>query len=159
MFAKNPKRPARSDAAIVPTIVGSEMTVKGNFKSDGELHVAGKIDGDIEVKTLTVGKDAVIRGGITAEQVRVCGEITGCIRAREVTLTATARVIGDIHHDVLSIEAGALLDGHSRRRDSEKGETARPAIPIGARPGETARPLPPPSPTQLGPTQLATATR
>src|SRR5258708_7418234 len=91
MFAKNPKRQVRDDAGIVPTIVGSEMTVKGNFKSDGELHVAGKIDGDIEVKMLTVGKAAVIRGAISAEEVRICGQITGCIRAREGTLTATPR--------------------------------------------------------------------
>src|SRR6266478_1161984 len=82
MFAKNPKRQARDDAGIVPTIVGSEMMVKGDFKSDRELHVAGKVEGDIQVKTLTVGKDAVIRGAITAEQVRICGDITGCIRAR-----------------------------------------------------------------------------
>jgi cytoskeletal protein CcmA (bactofilin family) len=155
MFAKNPNRHVRDDAGIVPTIVGSEMTVKGNFKSDGELHVAGKVDGDIEVKTLTVGKDAVIRGAITAEQVRICGEITGCIRARDVTLTATARVLGDVHHDVLSIEAGALLDGHCRRRETSKGEVARAAIPLGARPGEAARLVPPPA----DPTQLATGTR
>ena len=155
MFAKNPKRQVRDDAGIVPTIVGSEMTVKGNFKSDGELHVAGKIDGDIEVKMLTVGKDAVIRGAISAEEVRICGEITGCIRAREVTLTATARVLGDVHHDVLAIEAGALLDGHCRRRETSKGEVARAAIPLGARPGEAARLVPPPA----DPTQLATGTR
>jgi cytoskeletal protein CcmA (bactofilin family) len=154
MFAKNPKRQARDDAGIVPTIVGSEMMVKGDFKSDGELHVAGKVEGDIEVKTLTVGKDAVIRGAITAEQVRICGDITGCIRAREVTLTATARVLGDVHHDVLSIEAGALLDGHCRRRETPKGEGARQAIPLSARLGETARSVPPPS----NPHQLATGT-
>src|SRR5437899_12797790 len=155
MFAKKPNRQARDDAGIVPTIVGSEMTVRGDFKSDGELHVAGKIEGDIEVKTLTVGKDAVIRGAITAEQVRICGDITGCIRAREVTLTATARVLGDVHHDVLSIEAGALLDGHCRRRETSKGEVARPAIPLGARSSEAARLVPP----SADPTQLATGTR
>jgi len=154
MFAKNANRRTRDDA-IVPTIVDSEMTVKGNLTSSGELHVAGKVEGDIEVKTLTVGKDAVIRGDITAEQVRICGDISGCIRAREVTLTATARVLGDVHHDVLSIEAGALLDGHCRRRETAKGEGTRQAIPLGAKLGETARSVPPPS----GPPHLATGTR
>ena len=59
MFAKNPKRTTYDDAGV-PTIVDSQMTVKGNFTSGGELHVSGKIEGDVEVKTLTVGKDAVI---------------------------------------------------------------------------------------------------
>src|SRR5260370_6588106 len=131
MLGKNPKRQARDDAGIVPTIVGSEMMVKGDFKSDGELHVAGKVEGDIQVKTLTVGKDAVIRGAITAEQVRICGDITGCIRAREVTLTATARVLGDVHHDVLSIEAGGPPGRPRPRPGTTKGESAPPTVPPG----------------------------
>ena len=160
MFAKNANRNARDDAGV-PTIVDAEMMVKGNFTSSGELHVAGKVDGDVEVKTLTVGKDAVIRGTVTAEQVRVCGEVIGCIRAREVTLAATARVVGDVHHDVLSIEAGALLEGHCRRREAAKGEVVRPSIALGGKPGEAMRPLPSaPVPTPIPvPAQLATGTR
>jgi cytoskeletal protein CcmA (bactofilin family) len=162
MFTKNANRRTRDDA-IVPTIVDSEMTVKGNLTSGGELHVAGKVDGDVEVKTLTVGKDAVIRGTVTAEKVRVCGEIIGCIRAREVTLAATARVVGDVHHDVLSIEAGALLEGHCRRREAAKGEVVRPSIPLGGKPSEAVRPLPSasapvPAPIPVA-AQLATGTR
>jgi cytoskeletal protein CcmA (bactofilin family) len=141
MFARNAKRHARDDAGV-PTIVDAEMTVKGNFTSGGELHVAGKVEGDIDVKTLTIGKDAAIRGAITAERVCVYGEITGCIRAREVTLAATARVVCDVDHDVLSIEAGALLDGHCRRRETPKAAVANPAIPLGAKPSDTVHPLP-----------------
>ena len=55
---------------------------------------------------------------VNAEQVRVCGSVTGCIRAHEVVLTASARVVGDVHHDVLSMEAGALLEGHCRHREA-----------------------------------------
>jgi len=91
---KNANRHGRDGAGIVPTIVDSEMTVKGNFTSGGELHVPARSTAMSRSKTLTVGKDAVIRGTVTAEQVRVCGEIIGCIRAREVTLAATARVVG-----------------------------------------------------------------
>jgi cytoskeletal protein CcmA (bactofilin family) len=32
-----------------------------------------------------------------------------------VTLTATARVVGDIHHELLAIETGGQLEGMSRR--------------------------------------------
>jgi cytoskeletal protein CcmA (bactofilin family) len=154
MFAKNAKRTTYDDAGV-PTIVDSQMTVKGNFTSGGELHVSGKIDGDVEVKTLTVGKDAVIHGTVTAEQVRVCGEVTGSIHAREVTLAATARVVGDVYHDILSIEPGALLDGHCRRRETPKGEVVRPAISLGVKPADAVRPLPSPS----APPQLVTGTR
>src|SRR5260370_35141136 len=101
--------------AGVPTIIGHDMTIDGNLKSEGDLHVAGKVQGDIRVKSLTVDKDAVIRGEVSAEQVRVCGQIIGCVRAREVILMATARVQGGIHPDVLSIEPGAILDARGQR--------------------------------------------
>lgn len=140
MFGKPSKSSAmHGDASrTVPTIVGPEMTVNGNLDSEGDLHVAGKVHGDIRVKTLIVDKDAVIRGEITAEQVRICGQVTGCIRAREVTLAATAHVLGDVHHDVLSIEAGALLDGHCKRRDGAKSASPRDKI---ATAGEGPRPV------------------
>jgi cytoskeletal protein CcmA (bactofilin family) len=122
MFAKTTKRfPTVAQGAganSVPSIIGAEMVIHGDFKSGGELHIEGTVEGDIHVKTLTIGKDAAIRGEINAEQVRVCGSVTGCIRAHEVVLTASARVVGDVHHDVLSMEAGALLEGHCRHREA-----------------------------------------
>jgi len=160
MFGKNANRHgATAPASFDDRRLGDDG--QRQLTSGGELHVAGKVDGDVEVKTLTVGKDAVIRGTVTAEQVRVCGEIIGCIRAREVTLAATARVVGDVHHDVLSIEAGAQLEGHCRRRETPKGEVVRPSMPLGAKTGETVRPLPSlPVPAQAPvPAQLATGTR
>jgi cytoskeletal protein CcmA (bactofilin family) len=131
MFAKATRQfppvvPGQGPSSV-PSIIGPEMVIKGDFKSGGELHIEGTVEGDIHVKTLTIGKDATVRGEINVEQVRVRGSVTGCIRAHEVVLTATARVIGDVHHDVLSMEAGALLEGHCRHRDGSKVDAARPA--------------------------------
>jgi cytoskeletal protein CcmA (bactofilin family) len=141
MFAKTTKRfptVASSDGVnTVPSIIGAEMVIKGDFKSGGELHIEGTVEGDIHVKTLTIGKDATIRGEINVEHVRVCGAVTGCIRAHEVILTASARVVGDVHHDVLSMEAGAQLEGHCRHRESAKAEAPRqsaPAVTTGSEP-------------------------
>jgi cytoskeletal protein CcmA (bactofilin family) len=143
-------------ATSVPSIIGPEMVIKGDFKSGGELHVEGTVEGDINVKTLTIGKDATIRGEITAEQVRVRGSVTGCISAHEVILTTTARVVGDVHHDVLSMEAGASLEGHCRRRDGSKAEAGRPVTgsePVRLAPVKPAEPTPaaaPPRPLAVG---------
>jgi cytoskeletal protein CcmA (bactofilin family) len=104
-----------SSATAVPSIVGPEMTVRGDLQSDGDLHVEGTIQGDIRVKHLVVAKDAVVRGDVEAQSVRIAGSVIGALRAREVILTATARMQGDVFHDVLSIEPGAMLEGHCRR--------------------------------------------
>lgn len=148
MFAKTTKRSsaAHGDGVnSVPSIIGAEMVIHGDFKSGGELHVDGTIQGDISVKMLTIGKDAVIRGEISAEQVRVCGSVTGCIRAREVILLSTARVSGDVHHDVLSIETGALLEGHCRRREASKIEAVRDPDPVSTTGSEPLRLAPKPA--------------
>ncbi len=109
MFGKGHKRSPTSEGgqANVPSIIGAGMVIHGDFKSGGALHVDGTVQGDIHVQSLTVGKEATIRGEISAEQVKVHGTVAGCIRAREVVLAASAKVQGDVHHDVLSIEAGA----------------------------------------------------
>ena len=139
MFAKASKRSPHivggETANAVPSIIGPEMVIQGNFKSGGELHVEGTIEGDIHVRSLIVGKDAVLKGAIVADKVKVCGEIIGSIRAGDVMLAATARVTGDVHHDILSIEPGASLDGLCKRRESAKAETkptqlAKPNEPL-----------------------------
>ena len=102
-------------ATDVPSIIGPEMTVRGDLHSDGDLHVEGTVQGDIRVKTLVVAKDAVVRGDVEAQAVRIAGSVIGALRAKEVVLTTTAKMQGDIFHDVLSIEPGAMLEGHCRR--------------------------------------------
>jgi cytoskeletal protein CcmA (bactofilin family) len=109
-----------SAATAVPSIVGPEMTVRGDLHSDGDLHVEGTVQGDIRVKHLVVAKDGVVRGDIEAATVRVAGSVVGSLRAREVLLTASAKLQGDIYHDVLSIEPGAQLEGHCRRLEPAK---------------------------------------
>ena len=107
-------------ATAVPSIVGPEMNVRGDLQSDGDLHIEGTVQGDIRVKHLVVAKDAVVRGDVEAATVRVAGSLVGTLRSREVILTSTAKMQGDIYHDVLSIEPGAQLEGHCRRLDPAK---------------------------------------
>ncbi len=107
-------------ATAVPSIIGPEMSVRGDLQSDGDLHVEGTVQGDIRVKHLVVAKEAVVRGDIEAATVRIAGSIVGTLRAREVLLTQTAKMQGDVYHEVLSIEPGAQLEGHCRRLEAVK---------------------------------------
>ncbi len=107
-------------ATAVPSIVGPEMSVRGDLQSDGDLHVEGTVQGDIRVKHLVVAKDAVVRGDIEAATVRIAGSVVGTLRAREVLLTVTAKMQGDVYHEVLSIEPGAQLECHCRRLEVAK---------------------------------------
>ena len=111
-----------------PSLVSADLEIVGNLTTDGELHIDGTVEGDISCKQLTVGASAVLCGKITADAVEVRGRVEGEIRARLVQATGTAEIVGDIWHDILSIDSGAFLNGHCRRNDSapERAETPTP---------------------------------
>ena len=111
---RNVKQEAR-----VPSIVSPELTINGNMASRGDIQVDGTVHGDVEAETLTVGENGAIHGTVTANTLRVRGTVDGEIHAATVNLMSSARIYGDIVHSSLAIEAGALLEGHCRRRDSE----------------------------------------
>ena len=102
---------------IVPSIIGTDLTVTGNVISKGEVQVDGVIQGDIHCKSLIVGEKAQITGGIVAEDVVVRGRVNGSIRGIRVTLQSNAKVDGDVFHKSIAIEQGAYFEGKSRRSD------------------------------------------
>lgn len=104
-----------SSQSGVPSIISADLRVTGNLKSDGDIQVDGHIEGDIDSATLTVGEGAHVKGHISCESVRICGTIDGAVKAKSVVMAKTARVIGDIIHDSLAIEAGAFIEGNIKR--------------------------------------------
>ena len=101
--------------AASPSLISADLRIVGDLNSGGDIHVEGVVEGDIRSAMLTIGEGAEVRGSIVAEQVRVCGTVLGQIQAQRVELTKTAKVTGDIAHELLSIESGAFIEGHCRR--------------------------------------------
>lgn len=120
--------PKRSTAkGGVPSIISADLRVTGNLKSDGDIQVDGYIEGDIDSATLTVGEGAHVKGHISCESVRICGTIDGAVKAKSVVMAKTARVIGDIIHDSLAIEAGAFIEGNIKRLEGAGRTSTAPS--------------------------------
>jgi cytoskeletal protein CcmA (bactofilin family) len=117
MVTAEPAKPVKalSRATTVPSIISAEMTIHGDLHSNGDLQIEGTIIGDLNVTKLTIAEGGSVSGNIVAKNVRICGALNGSVRSEMVTLTATARVVGDIHHELLAIETGGQLEGMSRR--------------------------------------------
>lgn len=111
--SSEPKRSTTQSG--VPSIISADLRITGNLKSDGDIQVDGHVEGDIDSATLTIGEGAHVKGHISCESVRVCGTVDGAVKAKSVVMAKTARVIGDIIHDSLAIEAGAFIEGNIKR--------------------------------------------
>jgi len=99
----------------VPSIISTDMTIHGDLNGVGDLQVEGKVIGRIDVGHLVIAESGAIEGEVVAKAVGIAGSFKGTIRASSVTLSATAKVEGEILHEVLAIEAGAQLDGTCKR--------------------------------------------
>ena len=77
-----------------------------------------------------VGPRGNVSGTLTGEDVVVRGTVTGIVYACSATLGATAVLYGDLVHEVLCIEHGAIFVGACRRPASAptKPLPRRPAL-------------------------------
>ena len=144
------------EVKAAPSIISENLHVVGNLKTEGEVQVDGIIEGNVAGRTLAVGEKAQITGEIMADEVMVRGVVHGRIRARQVELAKTAKVIGDILHEVPSIESGAYIEGHCKRLEKSRDDSARLMDVLS---GEQTAQRQPDAAGPAGPTPLAAAER
>jgi cytoskeletal protein CcmA (bactofilin family) len=97
------------------TVIAKGLKIEGRVTAEGLVEVNGQIDGELHGKSLIISRGAFVKGAVSADQVVVDGTIEGPIKGGEIILKSRAHVIGDIHHQSLSIESGASFEGRSVR--------------------------------------------
>ncbi len=113
------KSAAVATKPVAPSIISTDLHVRGDLVSAGDIHIDGDVDGDVRSARVTIGETAAVNGSVFAEQVHVSGAVNGEISAKTVILTKTAAVKGDVNHESLSIEAGAFIQGLCKRVQME----------------------------------------
>jgi cytoskeletal protein CcmA (bactofilin family) len=109
--------PVTPKAKPPASILSTDLYIKGNIKTSGDIQIEGEIVGDVRAHLLTIGESARIKGEVCADDVVVNGHVDGTVRGLKVRLTATARVQGDIIHKTIAIESGAHFEGSVRREE------------------------------------------
>jgi cytoskeletal protein CcmA (bactofilin family) len=140
MFSKQDKRPPAGKTAHsaapqepsrrppkVASLVSEDLTVNGGLVSEGEVHIDGKVFGDVKVARLTLGENGMIEGAVIAEMVEIRGKVTGPITAKLVRLFATCHVDGDVTHEQLAMETGAFFQGRSLKLQRPAASAPQPA--------------------------------
>lgn len=147
MFSKKTDEPARSAPPKAPSksvsrgnstfsVIGSDVTIKGNIEASADLHVDGAIEGDITCASIVQGEDSVITGAVEAQTARLAGTIKGSINSRELIILQSARIEGDVHYDALTIEQGAQVEG----RFSHAAPKAKATSKSAAKPSDPDEP-------------------
>jgi cytoskeletal protein CcmA (bactofilin family) len=88
--------------------------ISGKISFEGPARIDGEVDGEINAKdALTIGESAVITAHIRAGSVSVAGKVSGDIVATQrIEIRPSAKVSGNITAPVLSVQEGAMFEGH-----------------------------------------------
>ena len=124
MFSKKPESTDRSSAnAMVAgstfSVLGPDIAINGNLTATADLHLDGRIDGDIKCAALVQGEASEVAGMVVADSARIAGRIKGSITADVLVILKTARIEGDVSYGSLTIEEGAQVDGKFTHRAGE----------------------------------------
>ena len=123
MFRKSTEQSRQNRAATETmasggafSILGADVVITGNIAASADLHIDGRIDGDITCAALVQGEGGMIVGAVTADSARLAGKVHGSISAGTLVIIKTAHIEGDVHYDQLTIEQGAQVDGRFCQR-------------------------------------------
>lgn len=118
MFSKSSKgsgnvssgMPAASKAATF-SVFGADVVITGDVRASVDLHIEGRVEGDVACASLVQGPGSHIIGSVTADQARLAGSVEGAIRVKTLVIEQSARIQGDVSYESLSMAQGAQVDG------------------------------------------------
>ena len=117
MFSKSRNSPSAvspmaTGAKHTPfSIIGGDVAVQGNIEASVDLHIDGRVEGDIACAALVQGPESRIQGHVTARNARIGGQIEGSISAEDLVIEASARITGDVTYQTISIATGGQVEG------------------------------------------------
>ena len=137
MFSKKPeptipgapmRSPVRPVASSTFSVIGADVTIRGDIEASADLHVDGSVVGDLVCASLVQGETSRIEGAIAADTARLSGTVKGTITARDLVILKSARIDGDVHYEALTIEQGAQVNGKFAPDAGKPKAAAQPAV-------------------------------
>lgn len=116
--AKNSKqtKPVKPTTSV-DTLVGRQSEITGDVRFAGGLHVDGKVKGKVMADSdknavLSISESGVIEGDIRVPHVVLNGMVEGDVYASQrITLSAKARVTGNVYYKLIEMASGAMVNG------------------------------------------------
>lgn len=126
--ASSAYQPATAAKRATPggfSVIGPDVQIIGNVRATADLHIEGRIEGDLDCGNLVLGPEAVVNGQVRAETARIAGTIEGSVAIRQLVVESGARITGDVEYESVSLENGAHIDGRMKH-------SALKSVPVAA---------------------------
>ena len=115
MFQKNKKQTpsiSQLDSAPISTVLGSDITFKGDIIGGQTIKIDGQVFGNVQVENgIILGEKAVVNGNLKSKNIIVYGTTNGNIDCQELILKNSGNVTGDINTQTIEIEMGGKYNG------------------------------------------------
>ncbi len=98
---------------MADTIIGPELIIDGNLKSDASVRIDGQVQGRVESKdNVQLGPGSSVSSEVQGHRVVISGAVAGNVEAKDrVDLMAGAKLTGDVRAPRLTIADGAVFRG------------------------------------------------
>ena len=114
MLQKNEELPIKA-------YLGSDALFKGALSFEGTVRIDGKFEGQVDTNdTLVIGETGDMKADITVGTLVCKGQLHGeVVATKKIEMHPASKITGNIRTPALSIELGAVLDGHLNMTEKE----------------------------------------
>ena len=126
---------AYKSQAVPLSVLAQDLSLTSNIFTQGDIHIDGDVQGNIQCRNCLVGHESHIEGSIAARKVVIDGHVTGSITSDSVVLNATACVEGSVNFGMIESHSSAcysagtqLIKSSSRPENSARMQESASTI-------------------------------
>ena len=127
MFGRKGRRPA-----AIQTLIGEDTRIEGDLHFEKGCHVDGLVNGSVTADQdpdayLSVSEHGRVQGNVKVPRLALSGTVEGDVVVSErAELGPTARVVGNVHYNLIEIAAGAEINGKLIHDAAANPQKAKP---------------------------------
>ena len=121
----------RNNSGHTFSIIASDVEIVGNLSARVDLHIDGKVQGDVTCGNLVQGEGSFIAGKVTADSAKLSGHVEGSIEANDLVIESSARIKGDVVYSNLTIAPGGQIEGKFSHKSAAKPSISGSPVNVG----------------------------
>jgi cytoskeletal protein CcmA (bactofilin family) len=100
-----------------PSVISEGFSVTGDIRSEGILHVEGKVAGTVVAHSINISFKGEVEGEIRCHSLNIKGTFQGVADCDELVVASSAQVSGKIFYRYITIGSGAMVRGELAVKD------------------------------------------